>query len=80
MPLCISATLQVEQSQPASVAECPYVVFTGAEAVQVQASPWNLTTSEASQIATAIGVLWALAWVFRTLANFLNQPEKEDQA
>lgn len=79
MPICISATLQVEQSPPASVADCPYVVFTGAESVQAFSSPWNLTVSEATQIGSAICAVWGLAWAFRALADFLKSSDKESE-
>ncbi|KAF7600095.1 MAG: hypothetical protein CGU28_02185 [Candidatus Dactylopiibacterium carminicum] len=78
--LCLSADLQAIQSEPASVAECPYVVFTGAEAVSMANSPWNLSISEAAQIGGVIWLVWGAAWGLRTLANFLNSPDKEPEA
>jgi len=72
MPLCLNQSFVVNQSQPASVEGCPYVVFTGSEALDIQSSPFRLSVSDASSIAWAIGLVWAAAWGIRLLADFLQ--------
>ncbi|AEV26905.1 hypothetical protein ACLSSQ_09155 [Azospira sp. APE16] len=86
MALCVelnqAGQLQLVATQPADLTACSLVVMSGSEFVSAQASPWNLTPEQGSQIGGAILVLWALAWVFRILAGMLNsshQPEKESQ-
>lgn len=82
MPLCLEITpdghLVSASPQPADVSACILVATSGAEFVSIQATPWNLTTEQASQIGGSILALWALAWVIRVLAGALNsshQPE-----
>lgn len=36
-------------------------------------SPWSLSVSDAQSIGASIAVLWATAWVIRTLARFLKE-------
>lgn len=65
MPLCLDASLVPVQSQPATVEACAYVVMSGAEAVAVANSPWNLTVAEGGQIGGAILLVWSVAFAMR---------------
>lgn len=54
--------------QPVDLSTCSLVISSGAEVV---GSPFALTLSDASSLAVAIGLLWAVAWVFRVLSRQL---------
>jgi len=54
------------------ISSCQMVVFSGAEATSLQASPFNLSVSDAQQIGVSIIGCWAVAFGFRFLGTFLN--------
>jgi len=70
--ICLDSTLQPLMPQPATVEACSYVIFSGAEAIQLQASPLNLSIADASAIGSAILAVWGVAYGFRMVREFFN--------
>lgn len=75
MPACLvtnaSGQLVIDTTQTVST-NCQMVVFTGAEAASLQASPFNLSISQAQEIGISILVCWAIAFGFRSIGAFLT--------
>lgn len=81
MPVCARAIEQPDGSYllgldptETNVTTCPYVVTTGAESGF--ASLFDLTPEEASLIAAAIALVWAIAWGFRLLGRHITHEER----
>ncbi len=76
MPICaktklIDGSLLLElDPSVTNFSTCPYVVETGTDSLIAQLS--ELTPENAVAIASAIALVWSVAWGFRTLAQFLQ--------
>lgn len=77
--LCVavdsSGSVFVVDPQPVDTAACGLVIVSGQEA---NASPWSMTPEQGSEIAGAVLVVWALAYVFRVCIRALNVDENGD--
>ena len=77
--LCVAVdqngTVYAVDPQPATYAECMYVIPSGASV----SSDWSLLTPEqGSLIAASMLAVWGLAFVMRMLIRALNVDEKGD--
>jgi hypothetical protein len=80
MPLCAALNADgalVVQGSVTDTTTCSYVVFTGAEASVLQASPFNLSLSQGAVIGGSILTLWGMAYAFKSLARLLNHSSEE---
>lgn len=79
MALCVqvdtNGSVFVVDPQPVDTAGCGLVLVSGQEAAS---SPWLMTPEQGSEIAGAILVVWALAYVFRVCIRALNVDENGD--
>lgn len=63
----------VSDPQPDDKTTCSLVVVDGLEYRLISASPFALTAEQGAQVGVAILTLWAVAWGFRQLGQFLKQ-------
>lgn len=70
-----NGAVYVAHPQPVDTAGCGLVLVSGQEAAS---SPWLMTPEQGSEIAGAILVVWALAYVFRVCIRALNVDENGD--
>lgn len=85
MPTCARAILQPDGSyllgldpSETNPSTCAYVVETGTESLL--GSMAALTPDDAQTIAVAVAGLWAVAWVFRLIAQSMSTPERNEDA
>jgi hypothetical protein len=60
--------------QPTDLSGCTLV---GGSYSELGSSVWDITAEQGAQIAGSILLLWALAWVFRQVAQFLKTFDEE---
>lgn len=76
MALCVNAA--AGNGQPVktvtgyTVDTCPYFLLVTKDEYQLSRIWPSMTTAEALQIATPILALWAVAWGFRQVAEFIK--------
>lgn len=79
MTLCVAVdrngAVYVVDPQPADTSACGLVLVSGQEAAT---SPWSMTPEQGSEIAGAVLLIWALAYVFRVCIRALNVDENGD--
>lgn len=64
---------------PTDMSQCPLILMSPAEVGQQSSELWLMTPEQGAQVAGAILLLWAIAWVFRQFIGMLrtstNEPE-----
>ena len=74
-PVDGSHAVVVPNPQPSDFSACAVVLMNQSEisALGGSASPFNLSTAEAGQIALAVGAVWIVAWGVRMVIRVMNQ-------
>ena len=60
---------EVANPQPAEYSSCMYILATPQD---IAINQYALTAAQGLQIATAIGILWATAYAFRVIGQYLQ--------